>query len=183
MSTHPTIADYAELHCLSNFSFLTGASHPEELVRTASCLGYRAIAITDECSLAGVVRAHEAARDCSMHLIIGAEFRLHEGGRLVLLARDREDYGHLSQLITCARRRMGKGRYRLHRSDLIGGVTGCLALVPSGQRPGYPDNGDDGPALPAAEYLQFIASSFPGRASLAVELHLQMNYLQVAKLP
>ena len=59
-------AAYAELHCLSNFTFLTGASHPEELVSHAGQLGYAALAITDECSLAGVVRAHTAARDCAL---------------------------------------------------------------------------------------------------------------------
>ncbi len=67
---------YAELHCRSNFSFLTGASHPAELVQRAKQLGYAALAITDECSLAGVVRAHVEARDCGLHLIIGSEMRL-----------------------------------------------------------------------------------------------------------
>jgi hypothetical protein len=81
MSAESPRIDYAELHCLSNFSFLRGASHPEELVLTAAKLGYRAIAITDECSLAGVVRAHEAALECEMHLIIGAQFHIHDGGR------------------------------------------------------------------------------------------------------
>ena len=67
---------YAELHCISNFTFLRGASHPRELVNTASNLGYKAIAITDECSLAGVVKAHVAAQECSLTLIIGSEFQL-----------------------------------------------------------------------------------------------------------
>lgn len=73
------IPAYAELHCLSNFSFLRGASHPEELVSRAAALGYAALAITDECSLAGVVRAHLAARDCALPLIIGSELRLAGG--------------------------------------------------------------------------------------------------------
>ena len=80
---------YAELHCLSNFSFLRGASHPEELVERAAKLGYAALAITDECSVAGVVRAHVAARERGLKLIIGSEFRLEDGLRCVLLARDR----------------------------------------------------------------------------------------------
>ena len=67
---------YAELHCRSNFSFLTGASHPEELVQRAHALGYSALAITDECSLSGVVRAYEEAQRLAMPLIIGAEFQL-----------------------------------------------------------------------------------------------------------
>ena len=77
---------YAELHCLSNFSFLRGASHPQELVQRAAELGYKAIAITDECSLAGVVKAHVAAQECGIRLIIGSELNLEEGIRLVALA-------------------------------------------------------------------------------------------------
>jgi error-prone DNA polymerase len=72
----PSLPAYAELHCRSNFSFLTGASHPAELVATAKRRGYRALAITDECSLAGVVRAHEAAKQCELPLIIGCEMQL-----------------------------------------------------------------------------------------------------------
>ncbi|GGZ40399.1 PHP domain-containing protein [Shewanella chilikensis] len=77
---------YAELHAISNYSFLRGASHPDELVQQAAKLGYEAIAITDECSLAGVVKAHEAAKQSSIKLIVGAEFHLPEGC-LVLLAK------------------------------------------------------------------------------------------------
>ena len=65
---------FAELHCLSNYSFLRGASHPEELVYKASDLGYSAIAITDECSYSGLVKAHVAAKQCGIKLIVGAEF-------------------------------------------------------------------------------------------------------------
>ena len=75
------LIDYAELHCLSNFTFLRGASHPEELVRQAYTLGYRALALTDECSVAGIVRAHVAARACKLPLIIGSEFFLADGLR------------------------------------------------------------------------------------------------------
>ena len=67
---------YAELHCVSNFTFLRGASKPQELVRTASALGYSALAITDECSMAAAVKAHIAALDCDLQLILGSEFRL-----------------------------------------------------------------------------------------------------------
>lgn len=102
-----SLPDYAELHCLSNFTFLRGASHPEELVARAQALGYRALALTDECSLAGVVRAHEAARECGLHLIIGSELRLEDGTGLVLLATDRAAYGNLSALITRGRRAAG----------------------------------------------------------------------------
>ena len=148
---------YAELHCVSNFTFLRGASHPEELAARAAQLGYAALAITDECSLAGVVRAHVAAKEHNLKLIIGAEFRLADGPKLVLLATDREAYGDLSQLITTARRRSAKGSYRLDWSDLDRGAGDCLALL-------IPDQPPD-PAV-----AQRIAARFPDRAWIAVEL-------------
>ena len=108
---------YAELHCLSNFTFLRGASHPREQVEQAAELGYAALALTDECSLAGVVRAHMAARELPLKLIIGSEFRLEEGIETVVLAPNRAAYGALSALISHARRAAGKGAYRLTRDD------------------------------------------------------------------
>lgn len=126
---------YAELHCISNFTFLRGASHPEELVERAHALGYRALALTDECSLAGVVRAHTAAKELALKLIVGTELRLDDGLRLALLATDRDTYGHLSALITRGRRNAEKGCYHLSRSDLEDGTPGCLALWLPGARP------------------------------------------------
>ncbi|HEY2862844.1 MAG TPA: error-prone DNA polymerase [Casimicrobiaceae bacterium] len=126
---------YAELHCISNFTFLRGASHPEELVARAQDEGYAALAITDECSLAGVVRAHIEAKKCGLRLVIGSEFRLDDGLRLVLLATDRESYGNLSALITRGRRSAVKGSYKLSRADLADGVAGCLALWLPGRVP------------------------------------------------
>ncbi|MGV3591961.1 MAG: PHP domain-containing protein, partial [Gammaproteobacteria bacterium] len=99
------LLQYAELHCLTNFTFLRGASHPDELVTRASELGYAALAITDECSVAGVVRAHVKAKETGLKLIIGSEFTLDDGLRLVLLAENIEGYGNLCELITLARRR------------------------------------------------------------------------------
>ncbi|MFK7734139.1 MAG: error-prone DNA polymerase [Pseudomonadales bacterium] len=119
---------YAELHCISNFSFLRGASHPRELVLQAAELGYSAIAITDECSLAGIVKAHVAARGCGIKLIVGSEFVLEEGLRLVLLAPDREAYSQLSTLITVARRRSPKGEYSVALKDLKRGAGEQLAI-------------------------------------------------------
>jgi error-prone DNA polymerase len=108
---------YAELHCLSNFTFLRGASCATELVERAAQLGYAALAITDECSVAGVVRAHVAAKDHALKLIVGSEFRLEDGLRCVLLAQDRAGYGRLCRLITRGRRAAPKGHYRLCRDD------------------------------------------------------------------
>ena len=154
---------YAELHCLTNFTFLTGASHPEELVERAAALGYRALAITDECSLAGVVRAHLAIRKqaLKLELIVGTEIQLAEGPRLVLLATDRGGYGRLSRLITLGRRRADKGDYRLAMADLADGLPGCLALMLT------PRDG-----LPAAEPLvaagRWLKGLFGERAWLAM---------------
>ena len=119
---------FAELHVLSNYSFLRGASHPEELVEQAAKLGYRAIAITDECSFAGLVKAHLAARDHHIQLIAGAEFHLEEGIHLVLLAPDRAAYGQLAGLITRLRRRSAKGTYSMSLKDLDWAIDGCLGL-------------------------------------------------------
>jgi len=123
------MTDYAELHCLSNFSFLRGASHPEELVQQAHRLGYRALALTDECSLAGVVRAHKAAKPCGLKLIIGSEFQLDDDLKIVLLARNRRGYGQLCRLITRARRAANKGEYRIRQQDLQQNLDDCLSLL------------------------------------------------------
>lgn len=119
---------YAELHCLSNYSFLRGASHPAELIKRATECGYSAIAITDECSLAGVVKAHIAARDYNIQLIIGSEFNLTEGLRLIALAPDRAAYAELSGLISRSRRRSPKGDYTTRLRDVIFHLKRCLII-------------------------------------------------------
>lgn len=120
---------YAELHALSNFTFLRGASHPEELVETAARLGYEALAITDECSMSGIVRAHAAARDYGLKkLIIGSELTLQSGRKLIVLAQNRNGYAALCQLITKARRAADKGHYKLGRAAFDDGLPGCLVL-------------------------------------------------------
>jgi error-prone DNA polymerase len=148
---------YAELHCLSNFTFLRGASHAEELVERAHELGYAALAVTDECSLAGIVRAHVAAKACGLKLIVGSEFRFAEGFSIVLLATDRTGYGNLSALITQGRRNAIKGSYSLALGDIRDGVAGCLALL-------LPE------PLPSLVQAQQVAAAFPGNSWLAVEL-------------
>ncbi|MGY6554412.1 MAG: helix-hairpin-helix domain-containing protein [Wenzhouxiangella sp.] len=125
MSVSP--ARYAELHALSAFSFRRSAAQPGDLVRRAAALGYRALAITDECSMAGVVRAHEAAEECGLALIIGTEVCL-EDLHLVLLAPDQVAYSQLCRLITRARRRAVKGGYRIEAQDLSEGLDHVLAI-------------------------------------------------------
>lgn len=109
---------YAELHCLSDFSFLRGASSAEDLFARALHCGYEALAITDECSLAGIVRAYEASRATGLALVVGSEFVLACGMKLVLLVETQDGYTQLCRLITLARRAAPKGAYRLTRQDL-----------------------------------------------------------------
>ncbi len=151
------IPQYAELHCISSFTFLRGASHPEELVQRAAQLGYGALAITDECSLAGVVRAHVAAKTSGIRLLIGTELRLVHGLKLFLIATERESYGDLCELVTQARRAAPKGEYRLHREDLEHGLGKCLSFWLPGKEA-------------AEEQGRWIADRFRGRAWIAVEL-------------
>ncbi len=171
----PALPAYAELQCASNFTFLRGASHPEELVERAAQLGYGALAITDECSLAGVVRAHVAAKQHALHLLIGSQFQLSgaDGGAafsVILLAQDREGYGNLAELITLARTRASKGAYRLAPHDFetppaglehLRGLPNCLAIL-------APQHGIDAAQL--ERQAAWMANTFPGRAWIGLTL-------------
>ena len=166
---------YVELQCQSNFSFLQGASHPEELVARAAELGYAALAITDECSLAGVVRAHVEAKALKLPLLIGSTFQLRAAPdaaplSLTLLAQTREGYGNLSELITLARTRAPKGEYRLAPDDLTHPPAGyahlrhlpeCLAIL----SPAYGVDADR-----MAEQARWLAQAFPHRAWVGLTL-------------
>ena len=158
-----SVPGYAELHAISNFSFLRGASYPEEMVRQAHALGYAGLALTDECSMAGVVRAHTAARDCGLKLLVGCELCLEDAMRLVLLAPDRGAYGDLCQLVTLARRRAEKGHYIAGRQDIEAHGQGCLALWISREQ------GDARAAGQVCAPARWLAEVFPGRAWIAVE--------------
>ncbi|QDH69982.1 error-prone DNA polymerase [Lysobacter alkalisoli] len=149
---------YAELHCLSNFSFQRGASSARELFERAKRHGYAALAITDECTLAGIVRAWQAAKAVDLPLIVGSEVQVDGGPKLVLLVEDLAGYQVLCRLVTAARRRVPKGQYRLLREDFAEGTDGLLALWV--------------PADPASEQDgRWLKSLFPGRLWIAVELH------------
>ena len=153
---------YAELHALSNFSFLRGASQPEELVAQAKCLGYRALALTDECSLAGVVRAHVAAKQHELPLIIGTELNCVDELKLVALATDRASYGALCRLISRARCASAKGSYALERTDLENALDGCLIVwLPRAGRAALPQHEKDG---------RWLRERFAGRLWIGVEL-------------
>jgi error-prone DNA polymerase len=163
------LPDYAELHCLSNFSFLRGASHPEELVERAAALGYKALALTDECSFAGAVRAHQAAKEHGLKLILGTEIAFAKS-KFILLATDRKSYGAISSLITLGRRRSKKGKYSLSREDVepLAGTGTFVLWVP----------GED------LETADWLCTSFKGHAWIAAELHCgpndhaKLNYLK-----
>ena len=179
-SLPPGLPAYAELFCLSNFSFLQGASHAEELVARAAQLGYAALAITDECSLAGVVRAHAEAKRAGLPLLIGAHFHLSDPGggpapSLLALACNREGYGNLSELITLARTRgVKKGTYLLTPGDLaappaphahLRGLPDCLLIL----LPRYPAHRPEHTDRLHAQ-AAWMAATFPGRSWIGLNL-------------
>jgi len=150
------MSDYAELHCLSNFTFQRGASSAQELFERAARLGYRALAITDECTLAGIVRAWEASKKTGVKLIVGSEVQIEKGPKLVLLAENLTGYQALCGLITRARRRSAKGTYRLLHEDFVAPLDGLLAIWLSAGE---------------ATALPWLRSVFSERLWLGVELH------------
>jgi error-prone DNA polymerase len=153
--------DYVELHCKTNFSFLEGASHPDELVNRAAQLGYRALAITDHNSLAGIVRAHVAAKSVGLKLLIGAEITPKDAPAVLLYALDLAGYGRLSRLITCGRRAAEKGECLLHFHDVAEHATGLLASMVL-------------PAVPTPDDSRQISryrEVFGDRCHLAIALH------------
>ncbi|HYE40376.1 MAG TPA: error-prone DNA polymerase, partial [Ramlibacter sp.] len=157
------LPDYAELHCLSNFSFQRGASHPQELVQRAYELGYTALAITDECTVAGVVRAHAEAKKLGLKLLLGAEFAL-DGFRLVVLARNVKGWGNLCEFISACRRAAAKGEYACSRaaSDFTQ-LADCEVLLAPGEGLGFED---------LCERLEWAHDLFGARLWLAAELLL-----------
>jgi error-prone DNA polymerase len=150
---------YAELHCLSNFSFQRGASSARELFERAKAQGYSALAITDECTLAGIVRAWQAAQAVALTLIVGSEIQLHEGPKMLLLVENLQGYQALCRLITLARRRAPKGEYRALREDFEAtDLSGLLAVW----LPGADEQDDPG---------CWLRRLFPARLWLGIGLH------------
>jgi error-prone DNA polymerase len=119
---------YAALWCKSNFSFLEGASHPEELVEEALRLGLRALAVTDRDGVQGIVRAHVRARELGLQLIIGSQLKLDDGTSVVLLAQNRAGYANLCRLVTQGRRRAPKGHCEVSWPEVAAHAEGLLAL-------------------------------------------------------
>ena len=151
------MSEYAALDVTSNFSFLRGASHPEELVAAAKELGLGAIAIADRNSLAGVVRAFCAARELGVRLVVGCRLVLEDGTNMLCFPTDRAAYGRLCRLLTLGKRRAGKGECRLVYDDVVAHGAGQIfvALPPE----------DDDAAF--ENFLARLAADFPDAAYLA----------------
>jgi error-prone DNA polymerase len=154
---------YVDLQVTTNFSFLRGGSHPDELAQQAAALGHEAIAVTDRNSLAGVVRAHAAAREAGIRLVVGAQLDLEDGANLLAYPTDRAAYGRLARLITLGRRRAVKGECRLTRSDVMEwGADIIFIAVP-------PDDWSDpdAPEDAFAAQLRELVATFSGNCFLA----------------
>ena len=173
-----TSVPYAELHCRTNYSFLEGASHADELAARAVALGLKAIAVTDRNSLAGVVRAHVAAKEAGLKLLVGAEIVPEDGPSVVLLATDRAAYGRLSRLITVGRRRAPKGGCRLKVADFPEHAEGLLCCVPLSEESRYRFERRFVPGMNtdvAATHLQSLRDCFGDRCYGLAELHCGPN--------
>ncbi len=163
MKQNAVLPDYVELRCLSNFSFLRGASHPEELVERAKKLGYHALALVDECSLAGVVRAHVAAKKHALKLLIGSQFQVRCDApfTLIVLACNLNGYGNLCEFITRLRRSAPKGSYRLTIGDIDAeALADCVVIA-------VPDRHSD--QDPMDTIARWLLQHFMGRCWLGVE--------------
>lgn len=159
-----TYMDY-HIHVKTNFSFLQGASHPDELFQQAAELGLKGLAITDEASVAGVVRAHITAKELGLKLIVGAEIHPQDSLPVVLWATDRRSYGRLCRLITKGRRQAEKVQYSLTFQDIVEHSDGLLAgVIPKAPK-----------GLPLLFHLQQYAKVFSKRGYLLGELSLGPN--------
>jgi error-prone DNA polymerase len=157
---------YVELHCKTNFSFLCGASHPDEMVERAVELGYAGLAITDQTSLAGVVRGWIPAKELGLPFLIGSEISPVDGPSLVLWATDRAAYGRLCRLISRARLRCEKGHSEVRWDDVAEFSTGLLAgVLPS-------DDLDDAAQL---HQLSLAGDLFGDRGYLLCELTMGVD--------
>jgi error-prone DNA polymerase len=168
----PTIkGGYAELHAWSNFSFLQGGSHPEELIERAAELGLSAIALTDRDGLYGAVRFATSARQCRVNAIIGSELTFEDGAHLVLLVENDRGYANLCRLISTAQMRGSKGDARLRIEDVEAYNEGLIAL--SGGLYGRVERALAGQGVRAAvEEAQRLASIFSDRFYLELQQHL-----------
>lgn len=153
------LGDYVELQCASHFSLLRGASSPGELFDEAARLGYRALAICDRNSVAGLVRAHVAAKATGVRLVVGCELVLRDGTTILVLPTDRPAYGRLCRMLSLGKARAGKGDCDLGLDDLAAHAQGLIAIL-------VPDQADDVCAL----QLSKLAAIFGADAYMALTL-------------
>jgi error-prone DNA polymerase len=158
------VTRYVELQCTSHFSFLRGASSCEELFKQAAMLGIEALAIVDRNSLAGIVRAHEAARTAGVRLIVGCRLDLHDGPSVLVYPTDRAAYARLCRLLSLGKKRAGKAKCRLDWSDLVAFSEGLTAIL-------APDEADETCAL----NLRRLHESFGNRAYMALTVRRRPN--------
>ncbi|OZB39250.1 MAG: error-prone DNA polymerase [Acidiphilium sp. 34-60-192] len=159
-----TDAAYVELHCTSHYSFLRGASSCDELFAQAAYLGLKTLAMTDRNSLAGIVRAHVAAKANNMRLVVGCRLDLIDGTALLVYPTDRPAYARLCRLLSLGKQRGGKAQCRLDWSDLVAYAEGLIAVL-------VPGEADDA----CARGLRRLALSFDDRAYLALTLRRRPN--------
>jgi error-prone DNA polymerase len=157
------LPNYAELRCISNFTFLRGASRPEELVSRAHALGYRALALVDECSMAGMVRAHVAAKETGLKLLVGSQFRVQANAAftLIVLACNLNGYGNLCEFITRLRRASPKGTYQLGLDSIdAAALADCVVIA-------VPERACDQAQMDTV--ARWLLQHFMGRCWLGVE--------------
>jgi error-prone DNA polymerase len=157
-------ARYAQLQCASHFSFLRGVSSCEELFDEAAQLGIEALAITDRNSLAGIVRAHEAAKATGVRLIVGCRLDLTDGMSILVYPIDRPAYAGLCRLLSLGKKRGGKAQCRLDWSDVVAYNEGLITVL-------VPDDVDE----ISAQRLRRLRGTFGDRTYLALTLHRRPN--------
>ena len=158
---------YAELQVTTNFSFLRGAAHPDELVLTAAALGHQAIAITDRNSFAGIVRAHHAAKEVGIRLVVGCRLDLRDGTSMLVYPQDRAAYGRLTRLLTIGKRRAPKGECYLDYADVVAHGEGQIIVLLPAPIPSPACGGGLGWGPDGADFAARVAADFRGRAYLA----------------
>ncbi|TKF71295.1 DNA polymerase III subunit alpha [Vibrio sp. F13] len=155
---------YSELFCQSNYSFLEGASHAEELVLQADFLRYKALAVTDECSVAGIVKVHSAIKQHKLSLkqIVGSMFWLNEECQVVLICPNRQAYAELCRIITNARRRSSKGHYQLSEWDIMSAKHCFILWLPQ-------QKNED------VHWGQWLSQHHSGRLWIGLQRHLKQT--------
>ncbi len=167
------VPDWAELTSITNFSFLRGASHAEELMKAAARLGHRAVGVADHNTLAGIVRAHTAARDAGVRLVVGARLDLACGTRIVVWPQSRSGYAALCRLLTLGKSRVEKGEFLLHTHEFLADASDLQVVV-------LPESLHDDSSRFVAQHdsIDSLRAGLSHRLSLAISLHHEPDNLR-----